>query len=76
MLLICFNDIDGESREFEESMDNKFIFDGAIIIVGVSILLILTLVVRYFFIGEVLNDIFCFINFYCLLSNLCLKSLF
>lgn len=73
---ICFNDTDGESRESEESMDNKPIFDGATITVGVSILLILTLAVRHSFTGEALNDILCLINLHCLSPNLCPKSLF
>ena len=72
----CFNDTDGESCESEESMDNKPLFDGATITVGVSILLILMLAVLHSLTGEALNDILSLINLHCLSPNLCPKSLF
>lgn len=75
-VLSRFDEVEGEGYEFEESIDSKLFYEGAIIIVGISIFLILIVVIRYLLTGEVLNDIFCFINFYCLSLNLCLKLLF
>ena len=71
----CFNDTDGESCESEEGMDNKSLFGGVTITVGVTVLLILTLAVRYLLTGEALNDILCLINFHSLSLNLCPKLL-
>lgn len=71
-----FDDAEGERCEEEESMDNKPLYDGAAITVGVSILLILTVAIRHSLTGEALNDILCLINLHCLTPNLCPKTLF
>ena len=72
----CFDDAEEENCESRESMDDKPLFDGASITVGVSILLILTVAIRHSLTGEALNDILCLINLHCLSPNLCPKSLF
>ena len=69
----CFTQ---DKKEDEENLDERALYPGAAITVGLSALLIMTFALRHMLSGEALSDMLTLISAHCLSPNLCMKSIF
>lgn len=66
---------DEYKKEDSKNEQDKFLYEGCLLIVGISMFLIMIVVMWYGMIGEVLQDVFILISFYCIFFNYCIVSL-